>query len=159
MGFGTGHHATTRLCLAALQNENLSGAFVLDVGTGSGILAIAATRLGAAQAYGIDFDPDAIQSASENLALNPEAHNVTFVVGDLLSVSLSRADIVVANLTGAVLIRSADSLIEAVRTGGTVIASGILVTEADEVRRAFGVAILLRREQEDEWVCLVMKKV
>ena len=158
MGFGTGHHATTRLCLAALQTLDLRGAFVLDVGTGSGILAIAAARLGAARARGIDVDADAIQSANENLSLNPEAGNLTFAVADLSTDPLPRADFVTANLTGATLARFAPRLLGALDPGGTLIASGILAAEEASVRQAFSASVLVNRHQEDEWICLVLKK-
>ena len=159
MGFGTGHHATTRLCLAALQRLKVTGAVVLDVGTGSGILAIAAARLGAVRVDAIDIDADAVQSADNNLAFNPDVRNVTFAVADLTSVNLPHADIVMANLTGAMLVRSAGVLLGAARTGGAIIVSGILAAEQHDVIDAFAAADTLQRDQEDEWVCLTMKKM
>ena len=158
MGFGTGHHATTRLCLAALQTVDLTNATLLDVGTGSGVLASAAQRLGAARAIGIDFDPDAIQSARESLELNPEARHVTFEVIDLAARALPVVDVVTANLTGALLVRSAETLLAAVRPGGTLILSGLQSHERDEVRRAFAPAVVVWERDEDGWVGLAIKK-
>jgi ribosomal protein L11 methyltransferase len=158
MGFGTGHHATTRLCLAALQTLDLADAFVLDVGTGSGVLAIAAERLGAARALGIDHDADAVQSAQENLGFNPAAGRVTFVVDDLRTATLPPADVVTANLTGALLVVSANTLLSAVRSGGTLIVSGLLSHEREDVVRALGGVTVLWEGEEDGWVGLAVKK-
>ncbi len=182
MGFGTGHHATTRLCLAALQTLDLSNASVLDVGTGSGVLAIAADRLGAARAIGIDHDQDAVQAARENLALNPTARRVSFAVADLRTTALPRAGVVTANLTGALLMETAADLLGAVEDSGTLIVSGLLASERDEVVGALtapapasasaaprfrgdkkggqdvpGARIAWERE-EDGWVGLAVKK-
>ncbi len=157
MAFGTGHHATTRLCLEALQRIDLAGAFVLDVGTGSGVLAIAADRLGAARTLGIDCDADAVQSARDNLELNPEAAHSSFEVRDLEAAPLPLADIVTANLTGALLVRGAATLLAAAHRGGTLILSGLLVEEADAVRQAFGgSAEVIAERQENEWLCLCL---
>ena len=158
MGFGTGHHATTRLCLAALQAIDVTNREVLDVGTGSGVLAIAADRLGAAGAIGIDNDADAIQSARENLDLNPDARHVTFDLVDLTARALPLVDVVTANLTGALLVRSAPALLAAVRAGGTVILSGIQSHERDEVRQAFAHEAVCWERDEDGWVGLAVKK-
>jgi ribosomal protein L11 methyltransferase len=156
MGFGTGHHATTRLCLAALQAIPLTNHTVLDVGTGSGVLAIAAERLGAAQAVGIDFDPDAIQSARENLDLNPDVTRVRFETAELSAIPLPLVDVVTANLTGALLIRSAPALLAAVRPGGTLILSGVMAHERDQVAAAFAAAAVFWEREEDGWVGLAM---
>jgi len=166
MGFGTGHHATTRLCLAALQAIDLANRVVLDVGTGSGVLALAAARLGALRAVGIDSDPDAIQSANENLQVNPSMTRVTFELVDLSAATLpvvlrlcsGPVDVLTANLTGALLVRSAAVLLGAVRAAGLVTLSGLLVHERDEVCRAFAPAAVVWERDEDGWVGLTVKK-
>ena len=169
MGFGTGHHATTRLCLAALLSLDLGDRSVLDVGTGSGVLAIAADRLGAARALGIDHDADAVQAARENLRVNPTARGVAFAVADLRTVALPRADVVTANLTGALLVQTAADLLGAVEDGGTLIVSGLLSSERDEVVRALSEGLtsagydaprmrIAWEREEDGWVGLAVKK-
>jgi ribosomal protein L11 methyltransferase len=158
MGFGTGHHATTRLCLAALQTIDLRDQVVLDIGTGSGVLAMAAERLGAARVTGIDHDPDAIQSARENLELNRDVRSVTFDLADLSAARLPAADVVTANLTGALLVRSSSAVLAAVRPGGTLILSGLLTSERDAVCAAFLPAAVVWEREEDGWVGLAMKK-
>ena len=160
MGFGTGHHSTTRLCLAALQTLDLRGRRVLDIGTGSGVLAIAARALGAAEAIGLDCDADAIQAANENLGANPHIDHTRMVVGDLRTTHLSPADVVLANLTGTLLAQSAGVLVAAARLGGTLILSGLLMHERDEVVSAFGPqAALLGETSEDGWMGLVFNRM
>jgi len=156
MGFGTGHHSTTRLCLAELQRLDLAGKFVLDVGTGSGLLAIAAAKLGAARALGTDDDPDAIQAARENLDLN-HVTNVELVVADLMKDALPQADVVVANLVGALIVRAASRLAQAVAPGGVLILSGILATERGDVENALANLGVTRVVQEDEWLAITIQ--
>ncbi len=155
MGFGTGHHATTRLCLMALQSMDLTGRRVLDVGTGSGVLALAADRLGAAEAIGFDIDADAVQSARENLPLNPDAGRTRFAVGDIGAIA-GHADVVLANLTGALLVRAASQLRAAVAPGGVLIVSGLQSHERDMVVAALRPAKILWQGEEDNWIGLAM---
>jgi len=155
MGFGTGHHATTRLCLAALQRLDLRGRSVLDVGTGSGVLAIAARFLGATHVVGIDDDPDAVASARENLELN-KVVDLTLVVGDLRSADLDPADVVVANLTGGLLASAAPRLQQLAAPGGRLILSGLMVQEDAQTLRAFAPWTVEHRAEEDGWISLTL---
>lgn len=157
MGFGTGHHATTRLCLAALQRLDVRGRTVIDAGTGSGVLAIAASLLGAGNVIGFDDDPDAVQAARENLALNPRAR-VVLRVGELRQAQTAWADVVLANLTGGLLVSAADSLRLLTGDGGRLILSGFTDTEEAAVVAAFPDWAVERREQEGEWVCITLRQ-
>ena len=156
MGFGTGHHATTRLCLAALQRLDLKERSVLDVGTGSGVLAIAASLLGSTEVTGIDDDADAIESARKNVELNAAA-NVTLLTGDLRATKLSAADIVMANLTGGLLIAAAVILQSLATRGGRLILSGLMAAEEQDVLTAFAGWVVEHRAAEDEWICLTLR--
>lgn len=155
MGFGTGHHATTRLCLEALQQLPLAGQRVVDVGTGSGVLAIAASLLGAAQVVGLDDDPDAVRSARESLALNPAA-TVELGVADLRESPPGRFDIVLANLTGALLVSAAPHLRALGVPGGRFVLSGFLDVEEAAVLAAFSGCTVASLECSEEWRCVVL---
>jgi len=147
MGFGTGHHATTRLCLAALQQVDLTDLSVLDIGTGSGVLAISARRLGAATVLGIDDDPDAIAAARDSLALNPDV-DVTLGIIDLRDAHLRPADVVTANLTGGLLVSTA-MLLQAL--GQRLILSGFLTHERGDVLAAFPGWTIEHEGTEEGW--------
>ena len=155
MGFGTGHHATTRLCLAALQQSSLDRCTVLDIGTGSGVLAIAASRLGAEEVTGIDDDQDAIQAAWDNLSLNAAAQ-VTLIVGELQTTELVSADVILANLTGGLLIQSAERLRKLTNAHGRLILSGFTADEERDVLAAFGAFSVEQRGEEEGWVCVTL---
>lgn len=158
MGFGTGHHASTRLCLAALQRLDLAGCTVIDVGTGSGVLAIAAIRLGARSALAIDTDDDALASARENVEANGVADRVTCEHCDVREITAPPANVVMANLTGPLLIASAHDLARSTLPRGHLIFSGLLDSEEDAVVSAYaGLASLGERDREDGWMGLTLR--
>lgn len=158
-GFGTGHHQSTRLCLRALQDLDLAGARVLDVGTGSGVLAVAAVRLGAASALGIDNDPDAIEAAEDTLRRNPVADGaVVLRVAALDDPALEPADVVCANLTGALLRQQGARVQALMAPGGRVVLSGFTEDEARWVRDAFDACDVEATLEEEFWVAYVMRR-
>jgi ribosomal protein L11 methyltransferase len=166
MAFGTGLHPTTRLCLAGVESIGdrglLSGARVLDLGCGSGILAIAAAKLGAVDVLGVDSDPIAIEATGANAKRNavggggPGRRSVVRArVGSLPS-SEPSFDVVLANLIASLLVALAEPLRDELRPGGLLLASGIFVDREADVRAAFeavGLAVTARSE-EGEWVAL-----
>jgi ribosomal protein L11 methyltransferase len=158
MGFGSGHHATTRLCLEALQRLDLRGRRVLDIGTGSGVLALAAARLGAASVLGVDVDPDALENARGNAALNAQPSAIEFRLADFRREAGLDADVVVANLTGGMLAASAGEVSRMVAQGGALILSGITTEERDAVLRAFAPRFVTEwYAEEGGWCCASLK--
>lgn len=158
MGFGTGHHQTTRLCLTAMSEIDFTGRTVLDLGTGSGVLAMAAAMLGARDVRGVDIDADAVEAARRSAALNALPVPVLFVTADVFAGPASQADIVIANLTGAMLIRSAAALTAMVMPGGTLVISGFMYDERRGVEEALAGCTVVSRLHEDEWCAAVLRR-
>ena len=155
LAFGTGGHETTSLCLEALDELTAGGERVLDIGTGSGILAIAALKLGAACAEGVDIDPVAVRTACENAALNGVAGQFTGLVGDLSDKASGTYQIITANIVANAIISLAPAVPGLLAEGGHFIASGIIDTRAQEVAQALAKAGLTIAQRKDKrgWVC------
>ena len=135
MAFGTGTHETTRLCAGFVEEYTTPGCSVLDVGCGSGILAIAAARLGAGECFACDIDPVAVRVAKENAALNDTPH-VTCAVSDLLKQAPKREggyDLVVANIVADIILRLSPDVGAYMAENGTLVVSGIIAERAEEV--------------------------
>jgi len=160
MGFGTGHHESTRLCLAALQRTPIAGRTVVDVGTGSGVLAIAAALLGARRVVAIDDDRDALDSADANVALNAIASGLIETrTANVLANPMPAGDVVLGNLTGALLRRAADQLRAAIGPGGTLIVSGFTEDERLAVEHAFAPLVVADAASEHGWLALTFRGV
>jgi ribosomal protein L11 methyltransferase len=163
MAFGTGLHPTTRLCLAALEpladEGRLDAARVLDVGCGSGILAIAAIRLGAASALGVDTDPIAIEATLANARRNRLGQRIEAREGSVPT-GERPFDVVVANLIAGVLVPLARGLYAELRKGGWLVASGIFVDREAEVRTAFEAAGLepTDRSVDGDWIAMTCRR-
>ena len=157
MAFGTGLHPTTRLCLAALESvaEGRRLGRVLDLGCGSGILSVAAARLGASEVLGVDLDPIAIEATLANAARNGVEGLVRARVGSVPT-GEGPFDVVAANLIATLLVELGSSIVAELAPAGTVVASGIFDDREVEVRDAFGSLGLevTGRSTEDDWVAL-----
>lgn len=170
MAFGTGLHPSTRLCIAALEEHVRPGDTVLDLGTGSGVLAIAAYKLGAASVLATDIDPIAVDVAQENILRNGipvnAASGVIVQAGSVPEAMAGRFDVIVANILAEVLVKLFDGdysyppLAEPLKAGGTLILAGILAERAPLVLEAAqrNGCTLIDRKQEDDWVALIVHK-
>ncbi len=158
LAFGTGTHPTTALCLTALEGMNLEGASVVDYGCGSGILAVAASKLGAVEVMGVDNDPQALTATRDNAQRNGLGY-------DAIAVALpgqydqaawhQRADLVVANILAGPLIDLSGAFLELLKPGGSLLLSGLLQTQAENICSHYRDRLVMTIAGErDGWVCL-----
>jgi ribosomal protein L11 methyltransferase len=160
MAFGTGLHPTTQMCLVALEELTRPETTVLDLGTGSGILAIAAARLGAGRVLAVDNDPVAVKTARGNVVSNGVQGTVSVVYGSLADVPGSY-DLVVVNILARVIVEMMqEGLANRVRPGGRLITAGIIADQEPEVVAALEQKrlALVERRQTGDWVCLVAEQ-
>ncbi len=154
LGFGTGAHPTTALCLRWLAAQPPTGRDVIDWGCGSGILAVAAALLGARRVLACDIDPQALVATADNAARNGVADRVQVLSADAVPAD-ANADLVIANILAPVLVALAPRLVAALRPGGALLLSGLLESQVDEVVAAFTPALRFAAPTvEHGWVCL-----
>ncbi len=161
LAFGTGLHPTTRLCLEVLEERIADGMRILDLGSGTGILALAAARLARVEVVAVDNDPNAVVATRRNARRNGVSDRVRPLHGSLGDVN-GTYDLILANLLAPILIRMAQDygLSTRLRPDGLLIASGLLVEQGDEVAEAFATygLELVERRQEDDWLVLVARR-
>jgi ribosomal protein L11 methyltransferase len=161
MSFGTGYHESTRLMLRLLERYVLAGSVILDVGTGTGILAIAAVKLGASEALGLEIDPWAIENARENVALNGLSGKVRISDERVSELPPSCVDLVAANLTLNTILQFLKNFHSALSTEGTLLVSGLLKPDREQMEHALidhGFRIL-EVLPENEWIAVAAGKL
>ena len=160
MAFGTGHHPTTWMCLEQIEKRVEEGMRVLDLGTGSGILCIAAIKLGAGRAVALDSDSIAVSSARANFRANGLGRRVKLIHGTVPhgQVAAGSFELAVANVTAKVIVDKAQALGDSLAPGGVLVVSGIIQERLGEAEAALAQASLvhLERQQDGDWVTLVM---
>ncbi len=160
MAFGTGTHPTTVMCIQALERTVVEGDLVVDVGTGSGVLSIAAALLGAKHVQALDLDEVAVRSARINVKLNKVQDRITVSQGNLLDGVDQQADVVVANILAEVIMRFTDDVAKVVKPNGYFIASGIIQPKKEDVKNAIITSGFTIEEtiQMEDWVALIAKR-
>ena len=158
MAFGTGTHETTRMCIQSLEKYVKEDSTVFDVGCGSGILAIAAAKLGSKMAVGVDLDPVAVESAKENVGYN-NLENIQILYGNLVEVIDGKADIVVANIIAEIICILTEDVKRVLKDNGYFITSGIIHDRVDMVTKKLeetGFEVI-EINKDGEWNCIVAK--
>lgn len=158
MAFGTGEHETTRMCIQALEKYVQKDSTVFDVGCGSGILAIAAAKLGAKLAVGVDLDPVAVESAKENVGFN-NIDNIEILHGNLIEVIDGKADIVVANIIAEIICILTEDVSRVIKPNGYFITSGIIHDRVEMVTNKLeecGFEVI-KVNKDGEWNCIIAK--
>lgn len=161
MAFGTGYHETTRCMLRMLPECVVEGCSVLDVGTGTGVLSIAALKLGAGSAFGFDIDEWSYDNATENALLNEVSDRYTVKEGSFDTVAASTTyDLVLANVNRNMLLGTSSQITSLVTAGGTLVLSGLLDADEHAILNNIDYASLqlVNRMQENEWICLRFEK-
>ena len=161
MAFGTGEHESTKMCLQFLQALGVEGKSVIDIGTGSGILALASAKLGASVVEAYDIDDNAVKAAKENAALNGLEDKLKVDNANLLDKTSGKFDIVLANITADVLITLSVTLGDYMKKDGVVIISGIILKREDDVKNAFVKAgfEIQERMNMGEWVAFKLNRL
>ena len=158
LAFGTGSHETTKLCLDYLSKENLKGKQVMDFGCGSGILGIAACKLGAQSVVGVDIDQHAVNTTRHNIQVNGVQQNMSvYTNSEFNQLRPRKFDLVVANILANTLIELKDFLSALLRQGGTLLMSGILVKQVGMVKQIYDLDLEFEELQNKDWVLLVGK--
>jgi len=158
LAFGTGTHATTFMCLNWLASANLSGQRILDYGSGSGILAIAALLSGGTHADAVDIDPLAVNACFENAKRNNVSPQLdAYLPNQLPSEPTHSYDLVIANILAEVIIELRDTLLLHLKPGGTLLLTGILESQVDRVMQHYGSDFEVELNQQDQWALLVLK--
>lgn len=159
LAFGTGTHATTNMCLQWIADQDLKQQTVLDYGSGSGILAIAAIMSGASKADAVDIDPLAVDACIENAERNKVATKVnSYLPNDLPNEPIGRYNLVIANILAEVIIELHETLLHHLNPNGTLLLTGILSTQADKVIAAFGTDYSFSKTDSDQWCLLSAHK-
>jgi ribosomal protein L11 methyltransferase len=161
MSFGTGEHQTTKLILGLLEKYVMRGMKVLDVGSGTGILAIASIKLGAVKAVAVDFDEICLDNCKENCILNGVENSVEVLTGEITDANETGFDLILANIQKNVLLEIADKIKSKLKSGGIIILSGLLKSDKIEIEKKYlslGFKSVII-EAMDEWIAVVLEEI